>query len=73
MTDREHKQLEFMNNNRSRIIKKYISNKDKEGYVRLYVDDDFNLIEESFKFVEGDFNKDSLYLYKHLNQSSLKE
>jgi hypothetical protein len=55
---REVKQLEFLNNSHYRIIEECIKNENKTGYLQLYVDNDFNLIENSVSFIEGDFNRE---------------
>ena len=55
---REIKQLEFIANNYSRIVNECIKNESKPGYLQLYVDNDFKLIENSVRFIEGDFNRE---------------
>ena len=55
---RENRQLEFINSNRSTIIKECLANESKTGYLQLLADSDFNLVEASVRFIEGDFNKD---------------
>ena len=55
---RELKQLKFITNNHYKIIEECFKNESKTGYLRLYVDNDFNLIENSVKFIEGDFNRE---------------
>lgn len=55
---REANQLEFIKNNHYRIVEECYKNENKTGYLQVYVDNDFNLIENSVKFIEGDFNRD---------------
>ncbi len=55
---REQKQLQFIQDNRSFIVETCLENRDKNGYLRLYVDENFDLIESSVVFIEGDFNKE---------------
>lgn len=55
---RELKQLEFINSYHATILKECYKNESKTGYLELYVDSSFNLIETSIKFIEGEFNRD---------------
>ena len=55
---REVKQLEFLAGNHHRIVAECYKNENKTGYLQLYVDNDFNVIENSVKFIEGDFNRE---------------
>ncbi len=55
---RELKQLDFITNNHSRIVEECYKNENKIGYLKLYVDNEFNLIENSIKFIEGEFNRE---------------
>ena len=55
---RELKQKEFMNRYHATIVKECYKNESKTGYLKLYVDTDFNLIENSLRFIEGEFNKE---------------
>lgn len=53
---RELKQLEFLENYHTKIVEECIKNEKKTGYLQLYVDNSFNLIDNSLKFIEGDFS-----------------
>jgi hypothetical protein len=55
---REIKQLEFITNSHYRIVEECYKNEAKTGYLQLYVDNDFNLIENSVIFIEGEFNRE---------------
>ena len=55
---RDIKQLEFLKSSHAKIVKECYKNESKTGYLRLYVDTDFNLIETSVEFIEGEFNRD---------------
>jgi hypothetical protein len=59
---RENKQLEFLQKNHIQIVKTALENKNKIGYVQLFVDNDFNLLGNSVKFNESDFDKESFTL-----------
>lgn len=54
---REIKQIEFLNKHHATIVKECYKNENKTGYLQLYVDSDFNLIQTSLVFIEGEFNK----------------
>ena len=53
---RELKQKEFLDKNLSRIYREALNNEDKIGYVSVYADNNFKLVENSLEFVEGDFD-----------------
>jgi hypothetical protein len=59
---REYRQLEFMRKNKKMIVKTTIENKNTIGYVELYADDDFKLLNDKMRFVASDFNKKSFTL-----------
>ena len=57
MKDKFYKEKEdFYRDNQLRIYEEYLKNKDKTGFLRFYVDADFNIIEKTLKFIEGDFD-----------------
>jgi hypothetical protein len=62
--ENEVKQYLFLKNNKEKIIKLAVDNESKTGYVKLYVDENFKLIENSLIFIEGDFNKNEYILLK---------
>ena len=55
---RELKQLEFLKSNHTKIVEECYKNENKIGYLQLYVDSNFNLIETSVEFIEGEFNRE---------------
>ena len=55
---RELKQLDFLKSNQTKIVEECYNNENKIGYLQLYVDSNFNLIETSVEFIEGEFNRD---------------
>lgn len=58
-TTRENKQLEFLQKNMTTILNTALENKTKIGYVNLYADNNFNLVTNSLRFKECDFDKES--------------
>lgn len=56
------KQLEFLHNNYTLIMAGCYQHEDKIGYLQLMANKDFELVEDSVKFIEGDFNKDEFFL-----------
>jgi hypothetical protein len=53
---REQRQLELLNAIHPMIVKECLRNESKTGYLQLYVDNDFNLIESSVEFIDGGFD-----------------
>ena len=68
---RQDRQLKFIQDNRSFIVEACLKNRDKNGYLRLYVDENFNLIESSVVFMEGDFNRDEYLQVKELQPEGI--
>jgi DNA-directed RNA polymerase specialized sigma54-like protein len=68
---RQERQLKFMQDKRSFIVETCLKNRDKNGYLRLYVDENFNLIESSVVFMEGDFNRDEYLQVKELQPEGI--
>jgi hypothetical protein len=56
---REHQQFEFMKKNKIAIVEMAMENRNTIGYVELFVDNDFNLLDNKLRFVASDFNKKS--------------
>ena len=50
--------LDFLDENYPLIVKECLKNKNRKGYLRLYSDENFDLIESSVLFIEGDFNRE---------------
>ena len=55
---RNRMRLDFLDENYPLIIEECLKNKHREGYLRLYSDENFDLIESSVMFIEGAFNKE---------------
>ncbi len=68
---RQERQLKFMQDKRSFIVETCLKNRDKNGYLRLYVDENFDLIESSVVFMEGDFNRDEYLQVKELQPEGI--
>jgi DNA-directed RNA polymerase specialized sigma54-like protein len=68
---REQKQLQFIQDNRSFIVETCLENRDKNGYLRLYVDENFDLIESSVMFMEGEFNREEYLQVKELQPEGI--
>jgi len=60
-----------MQDKRSFIVETCLKNRDKNGYLRLYVDENFDLIESSVVFMEGDFNRDEYLQVKELQPEGI--
>lgn len=61
MNNRKQKILppeEFMDKYYSQIIKEALRHKDKTGYIEACIDTEGEIIENSFVFIEGEFNRD---------------
>lgn len=54
------KQLKIINDNIDEITDLSLKFESKNGYLQLYLDNHFKLIESSEKFIEGDFEEKSL-------------
>ena len=68
---RQDRQLKFIQDKRSFIVETCLKNRDKNGYLRLYVDENFDLIESSVVFMEGDFNRDEYLQVKELQPEGI--
>jgi hypothetical protein len=55
---RNRMRLDFLDENYPLIVEACLKNKHRTGYLRLYSDENFDLIESSVVFIEGDFNKE---------------
>ena len=54
---REKKQVEFYNRNIVKIMNLALQNENKIGYVEVYADNDFNIMEDTLEFKIGKFKK----------------
>lgn len=62
-------QLDFINKYRIEIIKFWLANKDKKGYIEIYITPDYKPYESGFSFIEKRIKKSS---FKILTESKTK-
>lgn len=67
--DHFQNQLDFINKYRIEIIKFWLANKDKKGYIEIYITPDYKPYQIGFEFIEKKVNKSS---FKILTESKSK-